>query len=135
MIIGNDVIIHEDAFLKRKDLIVIGNRVAIDKGFYCTSALEVGDYVHISPYVTCIGGKGKSKFIVKGFNNIMAGARIVCGSDRFDSSGLPGTLVPDMYKGREIVSDVIMEIALCWKSFNWRHSPVGSLQRKSCQTS
>ena len=109
MIVGNDVIIHEDAFLKRKDLIVIGNRVAIDKGFYCTSALEVGDYVHISPYVTCIGGKGKSKFIAKGFNNIMAGARIICGSDRFDSSGLPGALIPDNLKGTEIIKDVIIK--------------------------
>lgn len=110
MIKGEDVYIHEDVLIKRKNLTKIGKRVAIDKGFYCTSALEIGDYVHISPYVTCIGGKGKSKFLAKGFNNIMAGARIVCGSDRFDSSGLPGALIPEPYKGREIVKDVVMEM-------------------------
>ena len=30
----------------------------------------------------------------------MAGARIVCASDRFDDSGLFGALIPDEYKGR-----------------------------------
>ena len=109
MIIGKDVRVNKDVFLKRKDQITIGNRVAIDKGFYCTSALNIGDYVHISPYVTCIGGKGKSRLIAKGFNNIMAGARIICGSDRFDDSGIPGALIPKEYKGKEIVKDVVLE--------------------------
>ena len=109
MKIGNDVIIHKDVFIKRSNSAIIGNRVAIDKGFYCTSRLEIGDYVHISPYVTSIGGKGKSKFFLEGFNNIMVGARIICGSDRFDASGLPGALIPDELKGREIIQDVIVE--------------------------
>ena len=109
MVVGNDVIIHKDIFIKRKASAIIGNRVAIDKGFYCTSRLEIGDYVHISPYVTSIGGKGQSKFLMEGFNNIMVGARIICGSDRFDDSGLPGALIPDEYTGREIIKDVIVE--------------------------
>jgi len=108
MKIGKDVIIGEHVHIKRLELINIGNRVAIDWGFYCTTALEIGDYVHISPYVTCIGGK-EGKFIAKGFNNIMAGARIVCASDRFDDSGLFGALIPDELKGKQIVAPVIME--------------------------
>lgn len=105
---GDDVIIDEWVRIKRPWLVQIGNRVAIDFGFYCTTALEVGDYVHISPYVTCIGGI-KGKLIVKGFNNIMAGARIICGSDRFDDSGLFGALIPEELRGKFIFGNVTME--------------------------
>ena len=108
MQIGEDVVIDADSVFKRKHLVKIGNHVAIDKGFYCTTALEIGDYTHISPYVTCIGGE-HSSFIVKGFNNIMAGARIICGSDRFDESGLFGAMIPVKYKGRQIIQPVVME--------------------------
>jgi acetyltransferase-like isoleucine patch superfamily enzyme len=108
MIKGIDVIIDNDVIFKRDELIEIGNHVAIDRGFYCTTALKIGDYVHISPYVTCIGGK-QGQFILKGFNNVMAGARIVCGSDRFDDSGLFGALIPDEFKGTQIIKPVIME--------------------------
>jgi acetyltransferase-like isoleucine patch superfamily enzyme len=108
MIIGEDVLIDFDTVFKRKDLCFIGNHVAIDKGFYCTTKLEIGNYVHISPYVTCIGGKF-GEFIVKGFNNIMAGARIVCGSDRFDDSGLFGAMIPDELKGTQIIKPITME--------------------------
>jgi len=108
MNIGIDVIIDEWVRFKRPELIIIGNHVAIDFGFYCTTILEIGNYVHISPYVSCIGGKD-GKFILKGFNNVMAGARIVCGSDRFDGSGLFGALIPKELKGKQIVGSVIME--------------------------
>lgn len=105
---GRDVIIDEWTRFKRLELIRIGNHVAIDWGFYCTTMLDIGDYVHISPYVSCIGGKN-SKFFLKGFNNVMAGARIVCGSDRFDDSGLFGALIPEEFKGNQIIGTIIME--------------------------
>lgn len=108
MSVGKDVIIDEWTRFKRPQLIKIGNHVAIDWGFYCTTALEVGDYVHISPHVSCIGGN-EGKLIIKGFNNIMAGARIICSSDRFDDSGLFGALIPKEFKGKQIVGNVIME--------------------------
>ena len=47
--------------------------------------------------------------MAKGFNNIMAGARIICGSDRFDDSGLFGAMIPEEFKGRQIIEPVIME--------------------------
>lgn len=108
MIIGEDVIMDSDVVIKRPGLAKIGNHVAIDKGFYCTTAIEVGDYVHISPYVTCIGGQ-HGQFVCKGFNNIMAGARIICSSDRFDDTGLFGALIPNEFKGTQITKPVIME--------------------------
>lgn len=108
MKIGDDVILDSDIVIKQKDNCIIGEHVAIDKGFYCTTELSIGSYVHISPYVTIIGGKNTS-FITKGFNNIMAGARIVCASDRFDGSGLFGAMIPQELKGKQIIAPVIME--------------------------
>lgn len=104
--IGTDVYIHDSVEFKRSAL--FGNHIAIDKGVYVTVPSKIGDYTHISPYVTIIGGD-KGYFECKGFNNIMAGARIICGSDRFDDSGLFGTLIPEELKGRQIIIPVIME--------------------------
>lgn len=106
-ITGEDVIIHPDIFIKQKCEIK-GSHVAIDKGVYFSTNVEIGSYTHISPYVTIIGGKDSS-FTAKGFNNIMAGARIICGSDRFDDSGLFGAMIPKELKGRQIIEPVIME--------------------------
>lgn len=108
MIFGNDVLISSYTVIKQEDYCEVGNHVAIDFGFYCTTILELGDYIHIAPYVTCIGGKG-GKLIAKGGNNIMAGARIICGSDRFDGSGLFGALIPDHLKGKQIIGEVTLD--------------------------
>ena len=108
MIVGDDVILSDNITIKQSDYCVIGDHVAIDDGFYCTTKLTIGDYVHISPYVTCIGGH-TGEFTAKGFNNIMAGARIVCGSDRFDGSGLFGAMIPKELKGSQIIEPFIME--------------------------
>lgn len=101
-----DNYIHKDVEIKHPS--TIGDHTAIDKGFYCTTQLIIGNYVHIGPYVTIIGGK-EGYFECKGFNNIMAGARIICGSDRFDDSGLFGSMIPKELKGKQIIEPVIME--------------------------
>jgi acetyltransferase-like isoleucine patch superfamily enzyme len=105
--LGDDIIVDDDVLVKQ-DLVINGSHVAIDKGFYCTTNATIGDYVHIGPYVTIIGGK-EGNFRAVGFNNIMAGARIVCGSDRFDGSGLFGAMIPKELKGTQIIEPVIME--------------------------
>jgi acetyltransferase-like isoleucine patch superfamily enzyme len=104
---GTNVLIDNDNFVKNS-LSINGSNIAIDKGFYCTPNIKIGSYVHIGPYVTIIGGKN-SYFEVKGFNNIMAGARIICASDRFDGSGLFGAMIPNEYKGTQINKPVTME--------------------------
>ena len=101
-----NIYIHSDVEFRRSRS--IGNHVAIDKGVYCSTNIEIGDYVHISPYVTIIGGL-LGLFRAKGFNNIMAGARIICGSDRFDDSGLFGAMIPTHLKGKQIIEPVVME--------------------------
>jgi acetyltransferase-like isoleucine patch superfamily enzyme len=104
---AKDIFIHKDVEFKIDP--ILGDHIAIDKGVYCTVNATIGDYTHISPYVTIIGGK-TGEFISKGFNNIMAGARIICGSDRFDDSGLFGAMIPKEYKGKQIIEPVIMEM-------------------------
>lgn len=105
---GIDVIIDPDVTFKHPEGVWIGDYCSLDKGFYCTTQLNIGSYVHISPYVTCIGGM-EGFFLAEGFNNIMAGARIICGSDRFDDSGLFGAMIPMALKGKQIIKPVIME--------------------------
>jgi len=108
MIIGKDVVIDSDVLFRREHLIKMGNHISIDKGFHCTTLMELGDYIHIGPHVSCIGGPD-GKFYAKGFNNIMAGARLICGSDRFDGSGLFGAIIPDEYKGTQVIKPIVME--------------------------
>ena len=103
---SKDLFVHRDAEFRLEP--TLGDHIAIDKGVYCTVNVSIGDYVHISPYVTIIGGK-KGSFTAKGFNNIMAGARIICGSDRFDGSGLFGAMIPEELKGTQIIKPVVME--------------------------
>ena len=103
---SKNVYIHSDVEIRREYL--IGKHVAIDKGVYCSTNIHIGDYVHISPYVTIVGG-AFGLFTAKGFNNIMAGARIICGSDRFDDSGIFGAMIPEELKGKQIIKPVIME--------------------------
>ena len=102
----SDVFIHKDVEFKVDP--ILKDHIAIDKGVYCTTQIKIGSYTHISPYVTIIGGKN-SIFECKGFNNIMSGARIICGSDRFDDSGLFGAMIPKDLKGTQIIKPIIME--------------------------
>lgn len=105
---GTNVYINGNVSIRRPHLMSVGSHVAIDWGFYSTTAVNLGDYIHIGPYVTCIGG-AEGLFKCHGFNNVMAGARIICGSDRFDGSGLFGTMIPEEHHGRLIIEPVIME--------------------------
>jgi acetyltransferase-like isoleucine patch superfamily enzyme len=98
----------DERIIVKQNLTINGSNNAIDAGVYISTNVTIKEYTHISPYVTIIGGKNGS-FEANGFNNIMAGARIVCGSDRFDGSGLFGAMIPEKYKGSQIIGSVIME--------------------------
>lgn len=97
MIIGDDVIIDKDTVFKHSDEIIIGKHVAIDKGFYCTTKLNVGDYIHIAPYVTTIGSK-LSNIILNHFSFIAAGTKLVAGSELYTEDGLIGPTIPIKYR-------------------------------------
>jgi len=107
--IGADVYISSKVDIIRPHLISIGKHVAIDTGFYISTGAEIGDYIHIAPYVCIIGGK--DGFLKMGhFTNISAGGRIICGSDEFMGEGLvtaPG--LPEELRDNLIIKSVVFE--------------------------
>lgn len=105
---GKDVFISRNVEIRRPHLMEIGNHIAIDSGFYCTTQIRLGDYIHIAPYVTIIGGE-KGLFKMGHFTTIAAGSRIICGSDSHLGNGLVGPTIPDKYKDKLLFQPVIFE--------------------------
>lgn len=111
MISGKDFYIHEDVYIKNKENARFGDHVAVDKGFYCTTQIEIGDYVHIAPYAIVIGGSD-AKLIMKDYSGISAGCKIVCAGDDFASGYLMNPQVPVKYR-KVINRPVIFEKFAC----------------------
>jgi acetyltransferase-like isoleucine patch superfamily enzyme len=92
--VGQDVFISANVEIRRPHLLRLGSHLAIDSGFYCTTGAQLGDYIHIGPYVTIIGGE-PARLEMAGFNTIGAGSRILCASDEFLGNGLVGMAPPE----------------------------------------
>jgi acetyltransferase-like isoleucine patch superfamily enzyme len=105
---GTDVRIADSAVIKNPELVSIGNHVAIDDFCYITTALEVGDYVHIGPYCSIIGGK-KALCVLKDFAGLSAGCRLICASDDYLGSGLTNPTIPAPYRAEVRIAPVILE--------------------------
>lgn len=107
--IGTDVFIGTNVAIRRPHLVSIGSHVAIDNGAYITTAANIEDYVHIGPYVTVVGGE-HAHLTMGNFTNLAAGARVICGSDRFQGEGLIGPAsLPDEYKDKMNLAPVVLE--------------------------
>lgn len=106
--IGHDVFISTNVEIRRPHLVEIGNHVAIDSGFYCTTTFKIKDYIHLGPYVTIIGGP-KGECYMGNFTTIAAGSRIICGSDMHLGAGLIGPTIPDEYRDDVVIKPVIFE--------------------------
>lgn len=98
--IGKDLFIAYSAVIKHKDLISYGNHVAIDHFVYISTKAEIGDYVHIAPSVSIIGGVGSTLYMEE-FSGIAANSTIVCGSDDF-TKGMLNPQVPIEYRQPKI---------------------------------
>lgn len=94
--IGYDVRVHEQAIITRPELIEIGNHVAIDMWVYLSTQAKIGNYIHIAPSVSIIGG-ATALLTMEDFTNIGSGGRIVCASDDF-TQGLISPVVPLQYR-------------------------------------
>jgi dTDP-4-amino-4,6-dideoxy-D-glucose acyltransferase len=108
--LGSDVRIDPMVSIRYPELVSFGNHVAVDFAFCCTTALETGDYVHIAPHVSVIGGA--SALLKLGhFCNLAAGSRVICASDAFAGEGLIGVgpAIPKKYRDRVFNSPVILE--------------------------
>jgi dTDP-4-amino-4,6-dideoxy-D-glucose acyltransferase len=94
---GQDVFISPQVEIRRPHLVSVGSHVAIDSGVYITTAASIGDYTHLGPYITVIGGE-KSTVIIEDFVTIAAGSRLISGSDKFMGAGFTSVTVPDKYR-------------------------------------
>jgi acetyltransferase-like isoleucine patch superfamily enzyme len=105
---GKNVFVSSNVEIRRPHLVKIGDHVAIDSGFYLTTHAEIGSYVHIGPYVTCIGGES-GKLKMGNFTTIAAGARIICYGDEHLGQGLVGPIIPKEFSDQKIGGEVVLE--------------------------
>jgi galactoside O-acetyltransferase len=106
---GEDVFVSANVEIRRPHLVCLGEHIAIDTGFYLTTAADFGDYIHVGPYVKVIGG-AKAKLTMGNFTNIAAGCTIICASDQYMGEGLincPG--LPDEFRDKIDYSPVIFD--------------------------
>jgi len=104
---GDDVYISSNVEIKRPHLVEIGNHVAIDSGFYCTTRLQIGDYVHIGAYCSITGGEN-GLCVLNDFCGLSAGCRVLCASDDYLGSGLTNPTIPRQYRANVITEPVIL---------------------------
>lgn len=105
---GDDVYIADTHTFKRPQLAVIGNHIAIDDYFYCTTALDLGSYIHIAPFVSIIGGE-LSRLWMGNFTTIAAGCRLICRGDAHMGAGLVSPVIPAQYRDEVIGHGISME--------------------------
>lgn len=94
--VGEDVRVSDMAYISRPELVEVGSHIAIDMWTYISTQLILGDYIHIAPHVSIIGGAPAS-LIMEDFTNIGSGSKIVCASDDF-TQGLISPVVPIEYR-------------------------------------
>jgi dTDP-4-amino-4,6-dideoxy-D-glucose acyltransferase len=105
---GEDVYVSSSVEIRRPKLVEIGSHVAIDSGFYLTTKARIGSYIHIGPYVTCIGG-ADATLIMDDFSTIAAGARLIVRGDEHLGEGLVGPTIPEPFKDNLIGGSIKIE--------------------------
>ena len=106
--VGKDVFISANVEIRRPQLITIGNYTAIDSNVYITTGAEIGDYVHISPFTSIIGG-ATAMLYMDHFAGMAAGCRIICASDEHLGHGLTNPTVPLQYRDNVTIAPVRFE--------------------------
>lgn len=102
---GEDVFFGPQCYIKRLELGHIGSHCAIDGFFWCTTGLELGDYVHIGPHVSIIGGAdGRVK--MGNFSSLAAGCRVIAGTDNYNGDGFQVPMVPKQYRDSTTIKPI-----------------------------
>jgi len=102
--IGIDVRVDDMARITRPDLIELGNHISIDMCTYISVSAKIGNWIHIAPQVSIIGG-ADSLLIMEDFSAIATGSRIVCASDDF-KKGFTCPFIPIEY--RNVINEPII---------------------------
>ena len=102
--VGKDVRIDSSAQIVRPELIVLGSHISIDMCVYLSTSAIIGDYIHIAPHVSIIGG-ASSLLIMEDFSAIATGTRIVCASDDF-KKGFLNPFIPREY--RNVINEPVV---------------------------
>ena len=89
-------------------MITIGSHVAIDFGFFITTGASIGDYIHIGPYVSAIGG-AKAFLELESLCSVAAGVRFICLGDEHLGKGIVGALIPKEYQDKRIGGKIVVE--------------------------
>lgn len=105
---GKDVIIHGSVIFARPEFISIGSHVAIDPFVYITTAMELGNYIHIAPHVSIIGGKD-GLLVMKDFSAVSAGCRLICSTDDYGGSGIVIPFIPKKYQSKHTTAPIVLE--------------------------
>lgn len=106
---GVDVRIGPHVVIKYPELVSIGDHVAIDDFTYVTTSLEIGNYVHIGPHCSIIGGQ-RGNCIFEDFSGTAAGCRLVCVSGDFFGSGLIHPFISPAHRGELHGAPIIFRI-------------------------
>lgn len=95
--VGKNVEIGTNVYFRYPERVEIGDNVIIDEFCYFTTSVSIGDFVHIGPHCTSIGGRD-SKLTMSDFSGLSAGCRIICGSDDY-FTGLTNPNIPARFRG------------------------------------
>jgi acetyltransferase-like isoleucine patch superfamily enzyme len=106
--VGNDVYVNSNVVIRNPNLVQIGSHVAIDFGFFITTAATIGDYIHIGPFVSSIGGSGAS-LELKDMCSVAAGVRFICLGDEHLGEGIVGALIPNEYQDKRVGGKICVQ--------------------------
>jgi len=82
--------------IKRPYLLSYGSHISIDCFVYISCGVSLGDWVHIAPFVSIIGGE-RGRLTMGNFCALASGARIICATDDWLSSHVC-SFIPAQYK-------------------------------------
>ena len=106
--VGSDVRIHRIVEIRNPSMISIGSHVAIDFGFFITTGASIGDYIHIGPHVSAIGG-ANAFLELESLCSVAAGVRFICLGDEHLGNGIVGALIPKKYQDHRIGGKIVVE--------------------------
>ena len=106
--VGTDVYVNGTVDIRHPGKIALGSHVAIDFGFFITTGAVIGDYIHIGPFVSVVGG-AHATLELASLSSVAAGVRFICLGDEHLGEGIVGALIPEKYQDKRVGGRIIVE--------------------------